>query len=465
MSNATLLQRHKKTTVADSQQFSAPLQAKNQSGAKLSSPHQLVDHRPQTQQLQALQRQIVNSPRASQLKTMQRMSQASAAAAQLNADTSSFNQALLAGAGESAPVQAKAEQSSVASSSSEAAATQANQTGLPDNLKAGIESLSDMSMDHVNVHYNSSQPAQLNAHAYAQGSDIHVAPGQEKHLPHEAWHVVQQAQGRVKPTMQMKAGVAVNDDAGLEAEADQMGAKALGVATKQIGTDSKARIAAPASSPRQAIQKNAQIISSSLDANVQKKALNSAKVNNNAIVQKYDYDPTPAEITVHHPKGTQKWTESISSEVSWNKGEKMDPNNIGSHKVANRDWKGLLKNQSNGNNATGLHVVNANWGGSGDALNGNIVPGTPSLNGHHKSIENEVHNLFINNGGKAPDNMSYKADVITPYPQVMDLTKKKSGDVITYDDPSIKCTVKVGANTPVDNEEVKLGGGTKIVVP
>ncbi len=61
--------------------------------------------------------------------------------------------------------------------------------------------------------------------------------------------------------------------------------------------------------------------------------------------------------------------------------------------------------------------------------------------------------------------MSYKADVITPYPQVMDLTKKKSGDVITYDDPSIKCTVKVGANTPVDNEEVKLGGGTKIVVP
>jgi hypothetical protein len=50
-----------------------------------------------------------------------------------------------------------------------------------------------MSMDHVKVHYNSSQPAQLNALAYAQGSDIHVAPGQEQHLPHEAWHVVQQA--------------------------------------------------------------------------------------------------------------------------------------------------------------------------------------------------------------------------------------------------------------------------------
>ena len=71
-----------------------------------------------------------------------------------------------------------------------------------------------MSMDDVKVHYNSSQPAQLNALAYTQGSDIHVAPGQEQHLPHEAWHVVQQAQGRVQPTMQMKDGVPVNDDGG-----------------------------------------------------------------------------------------------------------------------------------------------------------------------------------------------------------------------------------------------------------
>ncbi|MEX8520837.1 MAG: DUF4157 domain-containing protein, partial [Leptothrix sp. (in: b-proteobacteria)] len=100
-----------------------------------------------------------------------------------------------------------------------------NRTGLPDTLKSGIESLSGLSMDHVKVHYNSSQPAQLNALAYAQGRDIHVAPGQEKHLPHEAWHVVQQAQGRVKPTMQMAGGVRVNDDVGLEREADLMGGR------------------------------------------------------------------------------------------------------------------------------------------------------------------------------------------------------------------------------------------------
>jgi hypothetical protein len=98
-------------------------------------------------------------------------------------------------------------------------------SGLPDNLRTGIEHLSGISMDDVNVHYNSAQPAQLNAHAYAQGTDIHLAPGQEKHLPHEAWHVVQQKQGRVKPTMQMKGKVKINDDAGLEKEADVMGAK------------------------------------------------------------------------------------------------------------------------------------------------------------------------------------------------------------------------------------------------
>ena len=80
-------------------------------------------------------------------------------------------------------------------------------------------------MDHVQVHRNSAEPAKVGAHAYAQGSQIHLAPGQDRHLPHEAWHVVQQAQGRVRPTLQLK-GVSVNDDPGLEKEADTMGAQA-----------------------------------------------------------------------------------------------------------------------------------------------------------------------------------------------------------------------------------------------
>ncbi len=46
-------------------------------------------------------------------------------------------------------------------------------------------------------------------------------------MPHEAWHVMQQKQGRVRPTTMMKAKVPINDDAGLEKEADVMGARAL----------------------------------------------------------------------------------------------------------------------------------------------------------------------------------------------------------------------------------------------
>ncbi|MBL4663083.1 MAG: DUF4157 domain-containing protein [Flavobacteriaceae bacterium] len=112
-----------------------------------------------------------------------------------------------------------------------------NNTGLPDNLKTGIENLSGMSLDDVKVHRNSDKPAQLQAHAYAQGTDIHLGPGQEKHLPHEAWHVVQQKQGRVKPTMQMKGKINVNDDEGLEKEADKMGAAALSTSAYNGGQD------------------------------------------------------------------------------------------------------------------------------------------------------------------------------------------------------------------------------------
>lgn len=103
---------------------------------------------------------------------------------------------------------------------------QANKTGLPDNLKSGMENLSGISLDHVRVHYNSAKPATVQAHAYAQGSDIHLASGQEKHLPHELGHVVQQAQGRVSATTSV-AGMAVNDSPALEHEADVLGATAL----------------------------------------------------------------------------------------------------------------------------------------------------------------------------------------------------------------------------------------------
>lgn len=124
-----------------------------------------------------------------------------------------------------------------------------NNTGLPAQLKAGVEGLSGVSLDDVSVHYNSAKPAQLNALAYTQGSEIHVGPGQEKHLAHEAWHVVQQKQGRVRPTVQAR-GAAINDDANLESEAETMGGKAA-----QSGEGLRQRAVAAKPAPGTTIQR------------------------------------------------------------------------------------------------------------------------------------------------------------------------------------------------------------------
>lgn len=104
--------------------------------------------------------------------------------------------------------------------------TEPNRTGLPDRLKAGIERLSGLSLADVRVYRNSPKPEELQALAYTQGNRIYVAPGKEDSLPHEAWHVVQQKQDRVRPRFQMKEAQ-INDDWGLEEEASMMGAKAM----------------------------------------------------------------------------------------------------------------------------------------------------------------------------------------------------------------------------------------------
>lgn len=150
------------------------------------------------------QRQVISPPQEASFAPTDKVSQ-------LHASVSSQKDAL----------QRQVEDASV-QRVSEPTSEKANTTGLPDTLKAGIENLSGLSLDDVQVHYNSSEPAQLQALAYTQGTEIHVGPGQERHLAHEAWHVVQQKQGRVKPTWQAK-GVAINDEEELEREADVMG--------------------------------------------------------------------------------------------------------------------------------------------------------------------------------------------------------------------------------------------------
>jgi hypothetical protein len=101
-----------------------------------------------------------------------------------------------------------------------------SQGGLPGDMLNGFAASTGHDLSDVKVHTNSDKPSQVGALAYAQGNDIHLGAGQEKHLAHEAAHIVQQREGRVKPTTEVN-GKPVNDNAGLESEADSMGAKAM----------------------------------------------------------------------------------------------------------------------------------------------------------------------------------------------------------------------------------------------
>ena len=108
------------------------------------------------------------------------------------------------------------------------AGTAAGPAALPAVLQSGLRALSGLELGDVQVQHGSSLPARYGALALTQGNAIHLGPGQDQHLAHEAWHVVQQRQGRVAATLPAQAGLApVNDEPALEAEADVMGQRAL----------------------------------------------------------------------------------------------------------------------------------------------------------------------------------------------------------------------------------------------
>ena len=301
----------------------------------------------------------------------------------------------------------------------------ANNTGLPDSLKRGIESLSGMAMDNVKVHYNSSQPAQLNALAYAQGTDIHVGPGQERHLPHEAWHVVQQAQGRVKPTMQMKEGVPVNDDAGLEHEADVMGGKASSLGVVQGGAMKSDSIGfVQRVSEAQSEAKTPSKVGGVFGERVPLNFLSSP-------VQRYKYQSgKTTSITLAGGTSNKNKTFEIcmSNRVEYKKG---DVRQTGTD-TGTASWKGWLIDSGTANNATQLHVVNQEWGGLGGAGDGNVGPGSQKLNGQHKGPEYKYKNLFRQ--GKADYDMTYEC-------------KFGYGDLLNYNNQTITNPVQIADPT------------------
>lgn len=103
---------------------------------------------------------------------------------------------------------------------------------LPANVRSPMESSFGTDFSAVRVHEDGLAES-VDAQAYAQGTDIHFAPGRYdpgsqqglELLGHELTHVVQQSQGRASQPTQSKSN-SVNDDSALEREADTLGAKA-----------------------------------------------------------------------------------------------------------------------------------------------------------------------------------------------------------------------------------------------
>ena len=98
---------------------------------------------------------------------------------------------------------------------------QPNLTGIPTQMKLDFEQRSGLSFDDVRVHYNSDKPAQIGALAYTQGPQVHIGPGQDRHLRHELGHVVQQKHGIVRPSGKLR-GRQVNTNPQLEQQADSI---------------------------------------------------------------------------------------------------------------------------------------------------------------------------------------------------------------------------------------------------
>jgi hypothetical protein len=105
-------------------------------------------------------------------------------------------------------------------------------TALPADVRTHMETALGGEFSSVRIHEHA-YAAEIGAQAFTRGSDIVFAPGHYDPssqaglalLGHELTHVVQQAQGRVQATAQV-GGLPANDDAGLEAEADEMGMRA-----------------------------------------------------------------------------------------------------------------------------------------------------------------------------------------------------------------------------------------------
>jgi|GEM_PF-2414556 len=331
--------------------------------------------------------------------------------------------------------------------------SQAPAAALPSELKTGLEQLSGFDMSDVRVNYSSPEPSRFGAAAFAQGTNIHLAPGQQKHLPHEAWHVVQQKQGRVPATRQFK-GQTLNTDAILEREADVMGTKALAMPNQHaFHTNFLARESrfAPLTKSASCVQLKLATFEEvndniSLDVNNQRRlnlademkasatatfvtgksrdsGLGSEVTSDNIdrrnlwkhtgmnpFTKKNNFEPLSEDELTFRSSITWRSRAMASGSISnKNEGYEMSADPLGpDHKMGSEPGKGdgkdwvirrkLLSTVNGSNKYIAGHLLNADLGGPGNASeNLAAIPGI--ANSQHKKIEQRVKS-DVNREGK-----------------------------------------------------------------
>ena len=312
-----------------------------------------------------------------------------------------------------------------------------NNTGLPDGLKAGIESLSGIDISDVKVHYNSNKPTEVGALAYTKGTDIYIAPGQEKNLPHEAWHAVQQIQGRVRPTGQIK-DIAVNDNRELENEAGRMGLKALNMKNSAKQPD-KVQTALSAS----ALKRSG-------------KVLQRAFAGFTGVGWALDNIPVPGAMDIfpggaNNAAGGQQGGATVRVIDIASTNAYAPPQALGGFThFSNIFGNKILYRPTGGARYTHLHVINGKLHGPGTP--DNLVLGSPADNNVHRArVEDHIRNGLpgINTATQ------YSNDMIAAPPFFYNAATKKA----YWNKPGL---VMIGAQAAAVGKTINVGGGVMI---
>ena len=182
-------------------------------------------------------------------------------------------------------------------------------------------------------------------------------------------------------------------------------------------------------------RQNKEKVSRRISPTIQKSVQQFVLKHRRTTIQKYELGTGQTRFTTIKGSNnkTCKFEECTYNYVKYNKN---DIRQYGTGTKNPAAWAGWIRNQSNGNNASQLHVVNRRWGGLGDIDGKNIVPGSPAENSHHlhqAEVFFDNHCFGGSSGMVALRNCTYECWATPSYPDKIDVTHSNK----LYDDPKI----------------------------